>query len=395
MSSRTSSIRREYNSRRDKNSNQYSYILGPFDRWLFYIILILVVFGLVCAFSASAPDGIRVYNDPFYFFKKQVFFDLAGIVIMIILSRIDYQIWRKLTIPFVIAVIGAILATYFIGVEAFGGERWLRIGSFTIQPSEFGKLAAILLAAEALAYSKTIIDKKFILNMIVIGIMVVLILKQPSLSIALITSATTVVVMFMGGFPLHFLIPMIGIGVIGVIHTIQNTPYQLNRILGWLNPWLDPQDKGYNIIQSWYAFGSGGIFGVGLGNSKQKLFYLPFRHTDFIFAVIAEELGLIGTVILVGIFVAFTYRGLLLSFMCENTYGRLLAVGITCSIAIQTFVNMGVATGVLPPTGVTLPLISCGGSSTLAIFVMLGILLNISRKRIQRINNVHTTTETA
>lgn len=386
MSLKTLSTKRNNNDDDDINIKKQLVILGPVDKWLFYIIVILSIFGLIAVFSAAGPDSIRVYNDPFYFFKKQLIFDILGIALMLAVSRIDYNKWRGVGIYFAIGVCGLVLATYIFGVEAFGGERWLKIGPFTFQPSELGKIAAIILTAEAMAFSKTMLDKKFILNMVIIGVMVILILKQPSLSIALITSASTVVVMFMGGFPIHILIPMLVVGFLGVAHTIKNTPYQMNRILGWLNPWQDPQNKGYNILQSWFAFGSGGIFGVGFGNSKQKLFYLPFRHTDFIFAIIAEELGLVGAIVLISLFGIFTYRGLLISTICETTFGKLLAVGITSSITIQAFVNMGVATSVLPPTGVTLPLISYGGSSTLAIFFMLGILLNISRKRIQRIN---------
>lgn len=386
MSSKTLSIRKRQNNN-DDDIRKLPFILGPYDKWLFYLILIISIFGLVSMFSASGPDGIRIYNDPFYFFKRQIIFDIIGFALLIVISRIDYNYLRYIALPFGLIVCGLILATHFIGVEAFGGERWLKLGPFTFQPSEFGKLAAVILTADALAYSKTILDRKFIINMIVIAIMVVLILKQPSLSIAMITSASTVIVMFMGGFPVHILLPVLAVGVVAVVKVIQDTPYQLNRVLGWLNPWSDPQDKGYNIIQSWFAFGSGGLLGVGFGNSKQKLFYLPFRHTDFIFAIIAEELGLVGAMILVFLFVALAYRGFWISMICETTFGKLLAVGLTSSIALQAFINMGVASGVMPPTGITLPLISYGGSSSLAIFCMLGILLNISRKRIQRISS--------
>ena len=389
MSSKTLSIKRNNNGDTGNNSEKNSRlttILGPMDRWLLYIILALCAFGLVSIFSAAGPDGLKIYDDAFYFTKKHIAFCIIGIVIMLGVSRIDYNYFKYISLPFGITICVLILATHFIGVEAFGGERWLKIGPFTFQPSEFGKLAAIILTADALAFSKTILDRRFIINLIIIGIMVILILKQPSLSIAMITSASTVIVLFMGGFPLHILLPVIGAGAFAVVHVIKNTPYQLARVLGWLNPWADPQDKGYNIIQSWYAFGTGGLWGQGFGHSKQKLFYLPFRHTDFIFAIIAEELGLIGAFVLLCLFIGFTYRGFWVSIMCETTFGKLLAIGITSSISLQAFINMGVATGVLPPTGVTLPLISYGGSSTLAIFCMLGVLLNISRKRIQRIN---------
>jgi cell division protein FtsW len=168
-------------------------------------------------------------------------------------------------------------------------------------------------------------------------------------------------------------------------YKILSTPYQLKRITGWLNPFEDPQGTGYNLIQSWYAIASGGLFGAGFGNSKQKLFWLPFGHTDFIFSVIAEELGFIGSLILIGFFIALVNKGFKISRSCPDAFGRLLAFGITLIIGIQAFINMGVATGVLPVTGQTLPLISYGGTSVMVTMIMLGILLNISRKRIKRI----------
>jgi cell division protein FtsW len=161
----------------------------------------------------------------------------------------------------------------------------------------------------------------------------------------------------------------------------------MKRVTGWLHPWADPQGTGYNLIQSWYAIASGGIFGVGFGNSKQKLFWLPFRHTDFIFAVIAEELGMIGCIVLIGLFLALFHRGFLVANRCEDQFGRLVAFGLTFSLGIQTFINIAVATGVMPVTGVTLPLISYGGSSVVVTMTILGILLNISRKRIRKIQS--------
>lgn len=383
-SSRSSRLRKSTLSQNDETQNNN--FLGPFDKWLFYIIVVITVFGLISVFSAAGPDGIRTYDDPLYFFKRQLVFDVLGIALMIGISYIDYNIYRRFSIPIGIAVTLLIGATYVFGSVIYGGERWIRVGPITIQPSELGKLAAVILAAEAMAFSKTIFDIKLIKNLALAGVMIILILKQPSLSVAMITSGATLVVLFMGSFPLALLVPALAGGAVVVWHVIRNTEYQWARIVGWLNPWEYKLDKGYNIIQSWYAFGSGGLFGVGFGNSKQKLFYLPFRHTDFIFAVISEEFGFIGALTVIGFFIAFTYRGLTVANNCENIFGRLLAIGITSTIALQAFINMGVATGVMPPTGITLPLISYGGSSSLAIFLMLGILLNISRKRIQRLS---------
>jgi cell division protein FtsW len=218
--------------------------------------------------------------------------------------------------------------------------------------------------------------------MALIGITIALIIKQPNLSMTIILSLVTFGTMFISGIP-TWLLTIIGAGGgYGVVHKISHTAYQMRRIQGWLDPWKDSQDTGYNLIQSLYAIGSGGLVGTGLGMSHQKLYYLPFQYTDFIFAVWAEEWGLIGCVILIGLFAVLLYRGFVIAQTCRSPFGQVLAMGITMMFASQIIINMAVATGLFPVTGVTLPFISYGGTSVLVTSMMIGMLLNISRYRI-------------
>lgn len=360
-------------------------IVSSPDSPLMIIILILIAFGSMAIFSAGAPEGLDLYKNPAYYLIKHISFLVLGFAALIFATKFDYKKWKELAIPFTFITIGLIAATYVpgIGRESYGASRWL--AGLPIQPSELAKPACVILISAALTESKNIFNKKMLTHLGLVLLMIALILQQPNLSISLIISMITAALLLLGGMSFNLMaIGGIGAGIF-VYNHILSTQYQLARITGWLHPWRDQQGAGYNLIQSWYAIASGGIFGVGLGESKQKLFWLPFRHTDFIFAVIGEELGLLGCIALIGLFMAFIYRGFLIADRCENYFGKLVASGITFAIGVQAFVNIGVATGVLPATGVTLPLISYGGSSLVVTLLMLGILLNISRKRIKKI----------
>jgi cell division protein FtsW len=219
-------------------------------------------------------------------------------------------------------------------------------------------------------------------NLALVGMMILLIYQQPNLSVSMILGFMTLMMLFIGGIPLSvYLMTLPLLGYI-LFHKIMDTPYQKRRIVGWLNPWADPQDAGYNLIQSYYAIGSGGLFGVGLGHSIQKLYYLPFQYTDFIFAVICEELGLIGAIIVLGLFAIVGWRGFSIAFGCPSNFGQMLAFGITGVILLQAIINISVTVGLMPVTGVTLPLISYGGTSMVITLAMIGVLLNISRYRL-------------
>jgi len=363
-------------------------MVGPPDTMLFIIIVCLAIFGIMAIFSAGAPEGSEIYHNQAYFPIKHIIAVIVGFIFLITTSKINYKIWRPLTMPIAVIITLLTAATLIpgIGRTDYGSSRWLM--GLPIQPSEFTKIAVIFLVSSAITNSKNLFSRKMLENLLIVGVMIIIALKQPNLSIAVILTLITVTLLLVGGASFRF-IGGFGLSsvslllVFGYENIIQG--YQMKRITGWLNPWSDPQGIGYNIIQSLYAIGSGGLFGTGYGMSRQKLFWLPFCYTDFIFAVICEELGFAGAVLLIGLFLAFVYRGFYIANSCTNHFGKLLAFGITFSIAIQAFINIAVATGVFPVTGVTLPLISHGGTSIVITLGMLGILLNISKKRIKKI----------
>ncbi len=384
MSSRKKRLARA--ERRVKRAfNPRSVILGPPDKILVIIISVLIIFGLMSVFSAGAPEGAELYGNVSYFLIKHFIAVVIGLIFLVFAYIVDYRHWKNLTTTITMVVIGLTIATLIpgLGKTIYGSSRWLM--GIPIQPAELCKFATILLLASALVNSKNILETKILKHLGLILVMIVILLMQPNLSNAIILFFITASMLLAGGASFSLLsISFTGMMLLGFTTFIQS--YQLNRIKGWLDPWADPQGIGYNLIQSYYAIGSGGIFGVGYGNSRQKLFWLPFSQTDFIFAVIAEELGLIGCVILIGLFIALLQRGFYIANKCTDNFGKLLAFGITFSIIVQAFINIGVAVGVLPVTGVTLPLISHGGTSVVLTLFMLGILLNISRKRIRNID---------
>lgn len=391
MRSRNMSLKRKRLARAERRVkrafNTKSVILGPPDKILVFVVCALLFFGVMSVFSAGAPEGAELYGNVAYFLVKHLVAIAVGIGFFIFAYVIDYKFWKSFVIPVTYVVLAFLIATLIpgIGKTIYGSSRWLT--GIPLQPSEFCKFATILLVSSALVESKNIFDKKMLKHLGLVILMIVILLLQPNLSNAVILVFISLVLLLAGGVSFRLLsFSSIGIAIIGLLIFIK--PYQLSRVKGWLDPWADPQGTGYNLIQSLYAIGSGGFFGVGYGNSRQKLFWLPFSHTDFIFAVIAEELGFIGCIVLIGLFITLLQRGFYIANKCSEQFGKLLAIGITFSIIFQAFINIGVAVGVVPVTGVTLPLISHGGTSVVLTLFMLGILLNISRKRIKNIERI-------
>jgi cell division protein FtsW len=267
----------------------------------------------------------------------------------------------------------------FMGVTANGSERWIPLAfGFQLQPSEIAKISAILLMAQATSQGRLITPILF-RNLALVAVMIFLIYQQPSLSISMIVSAITAIMLFVGGVPLFLFVGGAPFVLYGLYHKIKGTEYQWKRIVGWLSPWEDPQGTGYNLIQSYFAVGSGGLLGMGFGRSVQKMYYLPFHHTDFIFSIICEEMGFLGAFILISMFVLLAWRGFFVALRCPSRFGQMLALGITCAITLQMIINISVTIGLMPVTGVTLPLISYGGTSMVITLAMIGILINISR----------------
>ncbi|MEB3206771.1 MAG: FtsW/RodA/SpoVE family cell cycle protein, partial [Vampirovibrionales bacterium] len=271
--------------------------------------------------------------------------------------------------------------TIFVGTTANGSSRWLMLpGGIQFQPSEFAKLSGILLVAQAIVSKPSMRHWHTLFSLGLLGLIVVLVLKQPNVSMVLLLGLTSAAMAFVSsGLSSWFYV--MGLPLVGgfLWNKIQHTDYLSKRLIGWLNPWGDPQGTGYNLIQSWYAIGNGGILGRGWGQSLQKLNALPFPHTDFIYSIVCEELGLLGSLAMVTLFGIIAWRGIHIALTCRDRYGQILAFGITFSIVIQALLNMSVAVGLLPVTGVTLPLVSYGGTSILVTLLMLGVLMHCSR----------------
>lgn len=352
-----------------------------FDHYLFYTTIALLCFGLMAVFTASANQAQLESGNSLAYVIKQSLAIGIGIPLMLLMARIPFQFWRKMALPVAVIAIGLLLMTMFFGVTANGSERWISLPfGFQLQASDPAKIAAIFLAAQATS-TKRWYDIKALLNCGLILVMIGLIYQQPNLSVSMILGIVTFAMMFVNGFSMTAIFVIAPPFLYFLYHKIHATEYQWRRITGWLNPWKDPLDSGYNLIQSYYAIGSGGLLGVGLGNSIQKLYYLPFQHTDFIFSVICEELGFPGALIVIGLFVLLACRGFSIAMNCPHKFGQMLAFGLTLAILLQAMINMSVTIGLMPVTGVTLPLISYGGTSIVTTLGMIGILLNISRYR--------------
>lgn len=385
------SIRREPHDNRGDQPIQSIIISSP-DKTLLIVVAFLVIIGFLAIFSATAPKCLDEGGNPAQFLINQLICFVVGFFGLKFFMNYDY---KKLS-DWNVIIMSAILLSLFLvdftplGVVVNGAKRWINIAGFQLQPSEFAKPAVVLLLANAFRKDANLFDQnKWVWAFFPIIAMAGLIFIQPNLSMVILLGMTTVVMYMAAGGSMKLFLSCVGTMfvtlVIGLTTIIK--PYQLQRIKTWRHPESDPLGAGYNIIQSLIAFASGGFSGVGYGGSIQKLSYLPECHTDFIFAIIAEELGLVGCILVIGLFFTFMQRGFVIAARCPDMYGKLLAVGITFSITFQAFMNMSVASSFLPTTGVPLPFISYGGSSLIVSLIMVGILLNISKKRIKKIRN--------
>lgn len=358
--------------------------LKKLDYALLISVLIISIFGSIMIYSSSYIWAEYKYNDAFKFVKNQVLFLIVGIILMILVSKINYNIYyNKANILLIGCVILLVLVLIpGVGTVRNGSRSWFGIGSFGIQPSEFTKLALIIFVSKYLSKGDNIVKniKKGVLP--VLGILIFifgLIMLQPDFGTGSIIIVTIIVLLFVGGVNFKFFLKIGAIGVIGVVALILAAPYRLSRILSFLDPWSDPLGSGFQIIQSLYAIGPGGLFGYGLGNSRQKHFFLPEPQTDFIFSIISEELGFFGCLFVVVMFVLVCYNGFKISRKCDDLFGKYVSFGIIFQISFQACINLMVVTGLIPVTGVTLPFLSYGGSSLLITLVSIGIVLNISR----------------
>ena len=356
-----------------------------FDRWLFIDVILLMLFGLLMIYSSSSIWSNYKFGNGFHYVVYQGIFVIVSIILMIILSKVDYQYYYRwstklLIISFIL--LGLVLIPG-IGIIRNGSRSWFGIGGFGIQPSEFTKLALIIFTSKYLSRSN-----KFLKNyrkgvFPILGILFLsfgLIMLEPDFGTGMIIVVSIIALLFIAGVNMKFFIILGLIGILGIIILIIIAPYRMDRITSFLNPWSDPLGTGFQIIQSLYAIGPGGLLGMGLFNSRQKHFYLPEPQTDFIFSIISEELGVLGVVIVVSLFIFFLIRAIKISLSCEEMFAKYLSFGLTFQIIIQTILNLSVVIGLIPVTGVTLPFLSYGGSSLLVSSISVGIILSISKK---------------
>ncbi|MBO6273090.1 putative lipid II flippase FtsW [bacterium] len=373
------------NQRKLRNVTQQNIVITPPDKILTVVVLFLVIIGIMSVFSASVPKCINAGLNFMHYTLIQIGGVVLGYIGLRVMCNFDYKKLLNLTNGFAVFVIAMLVLVLTTGDVINGAQRWISVGPLSLQPSEFAKPAVVMLLAKVFSKDADLMDSKKWSAFLLIIIMVLLIFKQPNLSMVILLFATSVVMYLAAGGSTKLItggfLAFMGLGGIGSI--LQ--PYQLQRIKIWLNPDVDPLGAGYNIIQSMVAFASGGLWGSGYGASKQKLAWLPEAHTDFIFAVVGEELGFIGCLFIIGLFWTILQRGFVIASRCPDMYGKLLAIGLTFSICFQAFLNMSVASSMLPATGVPLPFISYGGSSVMITLCMVGILLNISKKKVQTI----------
>ena len=357
------------------------------DRPLLVAVIFLVVIGLMAIFSASAPKCVEMGVNPARFLIQQMVGVAVGFVGLKFLSNFHYKKLMTYTLPFAFFVIAMLVMVKIAGVTVNGAQRWINIGPMSLQPSEFAKPAVVLLLAGVFYRNTTIMDNnKIATAFIPILIMLGLIYMQPNLSMIILLLATAVAIYLCAGGSIQLILTSAAC-VIPLLLLKGLRGYQSSRITTWLHPEADPLGAGYNVIQSLVAFASGGFYGVGYGSSKQKLAWLPESHTDFIYAVIGEEHGFLGCLLIICLFWTILQRGFIIAAKCQDMYGKLLALGLTFSICFQGFLNMWVASSFVPATGVPMPFISYGGSSVMVSLWMVGILLNISKDNVKRIRN--------
>ncbi|HEY2420519.1 MAG TPA: stage V sporulation protein E [Neobacillus sp.] len=354
------------------------------DFILMIVTFTLLAIGLIMVYSASAVWAEDKFHDSFFFAKRQTLFAVVGIAAMFFIMNINYWTWRTWakTILIVCFVLLVLVLIPGIGNERNGSRSWIGVGAFSIQPSEFMKLAMIAFLAKYLSERQKLITsfkKGLVPSLGLAFIAFAMIMLQPDLGTGTVMIGTCVVMIFIAGARISHFVFLGLLGAAGFIGLIASAPYRMERITSFLDPWQDPLGSGFQIIQSLYAIGPGGLFGLGLGESRQKFFYLPEPQTDFIFAILSEELGFIGGSFILLLFSLLLWRGIRIALGAPDLFGSFLAVGIIAMVAIQVMINIGVVTGLMPVTGITLPFLSYGGSSLTLMLMAIGVLLNISR----------------
>jgi len=356
-----------------------------YDHFIMISALTLMALGLTMVFNASTVMAQSQYNDPYFFIKRQFLYAVLGIGVLLLGRAIDYHYYRRLAYPFLFISLICLILVFIpgIGGKVRGAARWIKLGPCNLQPSEFAKLAIALF----LAYSLTKKQEKmkvfsigFAPHLVVAGIFIVLVGLEPDFGTAITISAIVFTMLFVGGTRLTHILLALGGGVTLAVIMVLRDPKKLGRVFSYLDPWKHGQDVGYQLKQSLLAIGSGGLWGLGPGQSRAKLFYLPDAHTDFIISIFSEETGFLGVMLVLALFAILVYRGFRLSLQAQDSFGSYLALSLTLLIGLPAIINLGVVTGIFPTKGLSLPFLSYGGSSLLANLLAVGILLNISKQ---------------
>jgi cell division protein FtsW len=354
------------------------------DRILFFVTLALVAFGVAMVFSSSAVVAKEKFGDPNYFAFKQLLSAIFGLAVMFVVMKIDYHNYRHPAVVFsILALVLSLLLLVFLLAAQANTHRWILLPGFSVQPSELAKIALIFFLAYFLEKRRTDINSigfTLIPAGLIVSLLAGLILLQPDLGTAISLLVVSGILLFMAGLDLRWIAISAIFALPAFYMLVFRVKYRWDRIMAFLNPWQDPLGKGFQIIQSMISLGGGGIFGVGYMEGKQKLFYLPEAHTDFIYAVVGEEMGLIGTCGVLVLFALFLWRGFRTSMRAPDLFGFYLALGITMMVCVQAFINMSVVLGLMPTKGIPLPFLSYGGSSFVVMLASVGILLNVSQQ---------------
>ena len=356
-----------------------------YDYMILIPVISLVGLGLVLVYSASSHLAEHHLGDSYFYLKRQVVFCILGLGLMILAKNIPCTLYSKLAYPLLFISFALLILVIIpgIGYRVGGASRWLRLEGFSFQPSELAKFSIAVYMAYSMSKKGANMEsfsRGFLPHLLVAGVFMLLMVLQPDFGTAVIIGCWVLTLLFVGGVRFRQLSLAFILSTPIAYWLIRRADYRFERLLAYLNPWDDPSGLGYHIIHSYLAFGSGGIFGAGLGASKQKLFYLPEPHTDFVLSIAAEEVGLLGVMMIIILFGLLIMRGIRLALDARDLYSSYLALGLTCLIGFQVLVNMGVVMGLLPTKGLTLPLMSYGGSSLVITLLSVGILLNISSR---------------
>jgi cell division protein FtsW len=356
-----------------------------YDLGLLFPVLLLVGMGIVMVYSASSALAVKKFGSGYFFLKKQAMFSLIGIVVLVTFSYIPFRLYRVFVYPALGAAVVMLVAVAFsgLGVTAGGSARWLQLGPVQFQPSELARLALVIYMAYSMSKKGDQLRDfyvGFLPHFLILGIFTGLLLVQPDFGSIVIFAALTWIMLFVGGCRISHLLSIVLVLAPMAWLFMTHAEYRVKRLMSFMDPWQYPADEGYQIVHSLMAFGTGGITGAGIGKGYQKLFYLPEPHTDFIFSVVGEELGLIGVMIVILLYGIVLMRGIRIARHAQDRFGSLLAMGITVTLGLQVCINMGVALGMLPTKGLTLPFLSYGGTSLLINMAAVGIMMNIGAR---------------